>query len=349
MSTISQRFEWPDGNPSKEAEFECLMWALDKHLAEQRGQPLYRLMGFYIEDALQEAGLDWGITYAWRSESAREPGYTGGPLVAKAYQWYARVYGEKVSGRNAAADMWSFGFFPAKLGHGAVWKVRIPTTMTWPRFVFDVEGFTGSGGNNYVRHDAETANVLDLVESLPLKLIDYMSEAEQSDLTALCGTALGAARWLRYADKTLAAAEMVAEKDRALFRHARQDYVSSTANLLHYNFSQSRWSSSQAVEKMIKGLLAVAGKKYPKTHELSRLGKIMEQEIGVAPRKDCLKIGMCSTDARYDDTRTTLDECLQANHAVLKIAEQFSEDKMVERLLASARAGQESAVPEETE
>ena len=331
-------FEWPAGNPTNEAEFQCLMWALDKHLAEQRGQPLHRLMGFYIEDALREAGLDWGITYAWRSESAREPGYTGEPLVAKAYQWYARVYGEKVFGRNAAADMWASGFFPAKLGNEAVWKVRIPRTMAWPQFVCDAEDFKGSGGDNYVSHDAETVNVLRLVENLPSKLIAYMSEAEQTDLTAVCAIALRAMRWLLVASKILAAAKTVAEKDRALLQHTRQDYVSSTANLLSYNYAQSRWSSSQAIEKMIKGLLTVAGKEYPKAHDLSRLGKIMEREIGVAPRKDCLKIGMCSTDARYDDTRTTLDDCLQANHAVLRLAEQFSKDDKVVELLDGARA-----------
>ena len=339
MSTESMQFEWPEGNPSNEAEFDRLMWALDKHLAEQRGQPLHRLMGFYIEDALREARLDCGVTYAWRSESAREPGYAGEPLVAKAYRWYGQVYGVKVSGRNAVADMWSSGFFPAMLGNEAVWKVRIPIrTMGWPHVVCDAEDFKGSEGDSYVRHDAETVNVLRLVENLPLKLIDYMSEAEQTDLTAVCAIALCAMRWLLAASKILAAAKTVAEKDRALLQHTRQDYVSSTANLLSYNYAQSRWSSSQAIEKMIKGLLTVAGKEYPKAHDLSRLGKIMEQEIGVAPRKDCLKIGMCSTDARYDDTRTTLDDCLQANHAVLRLAEQFSKDDKVVELLDGARA-----------
>ena len=354
MSTTPQRFEWPEGNPSNEAEFERLMWALDKHLAEQRGQPLYRLMGLYIEDALQESGLDWGNTHAWRWESAGEPGYTGQALVAKAHQWYARVYGEKVSGPNAVGDMWSVGFIPVKLGNEAVWKLRIPLTMTWPQFVCDTEDFKGSGGDNYVSHDAKTVNVLRLVENLPSKLVDYMSEAEQAGLTTLCDTAMRATDWLRGAAKTLAAAETVAEKKkRALFQHARQDYVSSTANLLHYNFSQSRWSSSQAIEKIMKGVLGLAGKQYSTNgrdgHNLLKMAEIMEKEIKVTPKEDCVKVGMWPASARYDDTKTTLDECLQANHAVLKIAEQFSEDKTVEQLLASARAGQESAVPEETE
>lgn len=357
MSAIPQRFAWPAGNPTNEAEFQCLMWALDKHLAEKVGEPLHRLMGFYIEDALQEAGLDFGKSYAWGPESAREPGYVGKPLVAKAYQWYACVYGEKVFGQNAAADMWSSGFFPVKLGNEAAWKVRVPITMTWPRFVCDTEDFKCSGRDNHVSHDAETVNVLRLVENLPPKLVNYMSEAEQAGLTALSETAVCAADWLRYAAKTLAVAKTVAEKKRALFQHARQDYVSSTANLLHYNFSQSRWSSSQAIEKIMKGVLEMAGKTYQKNgkdgHDLSKMAGIMETEIGVMPSKDCLDIGMWPASARYDDTKTTLEECLQANHAVLKIAEQFSSDKAVERLLENvrvenARTREESAVPEET-
>ena len=349
-----QRFAWPHGNPTNEAEFDRLMWALDKHLAEKVGQPLHRLMGFYIGDALWEAGLvDLGSSYPWRPEAVNEPGYTGEPLVAKALRWYEQVYSVKVSGRNAVADMWSLGFFPAKLGHEAAWKVRIPLIFGCPEFIWDVENFKKSGGDNYIGHDAETVNVLRLVENLPSKLIDYMSEAERTDLTAFCATALYATRWLRYADKTLAGAKTVAKKDRALLQHARQDYVSSTANLLHYNFSQSHWSSSQAIEKIMKGVLKMAGKAYPKNgkvgHDLYKLAQIMETEINVAPREDCVKIGMWPASARYDDTTTTLDECLQANHAVLKIAEQFSEDETMERLLENARAQQESAVPKEAE
>ncbi|MDA8118909.1 MAG: hypothetical protein M0Z85_02405 [Gammaproteobacteria bacterium] len=343
MSARRTQFAWPDGNPTKEAEFDRLVWALDKHLAEQRGQPLHRLMGFYIEDALREAGLvDLGISYAQRSEAVNEPGYTGEPLVAKVFQWYEQVYGEKVLGRNAVADMWSIGFIPVKLGNEAVWKVRIPITMPRPRFVCDAEDFKGSGGDNYVGHDAKTVNVLRLVENLPSKLIDYMSEVERTDLTALCATALCATRWLRAADKTLAVAKTVAEKNRAFFRHARQDYVSSTANLLYYNYSQSRWASSQAIEKIMKGVLEMADKAYSKNgkdgHDLSKLAKIMKKEINIAPREDCVKIGMWPAGARYDDTKTTLDECFQANHAVLKIAEQFSEDETVNRLLEAAGA-----------
>ena len=341
MSTIPQRFEWPEGNPSNEAEFERLMWALDKHLAEQRGQPLHRLMGFYIEDALREAGLDCGTSDARWSASAGKPGYAGQALVAKACQWYVRVYGEKVSGPNAESDRWSVGFIPVKLGNKAVWKVCTP--IPWPRhaFFWDRNSYADDmGGTGYL--DASRWNVLRLVEHLPPGLVDYLSDAELDKLVAICDTALLGITWLR------------AAKDRhVLFCHAYQDYMSSTANLLHYNFSQSRWSSSQAIEKIMKGLILLAGKQYPTNgqdgHNLFKLAETMEREIKVTPREDCVKIGMWPASARYDDTKTTLDECLQANHAVLKIAEQFSEDKMVEQLLASARAGQESAVPEETE
>jgi HEPN domain-containing protein len=353
MSASRTQFAWPDGNPTNEAEFNRLMWALDKHLAEKMGPPLHRLMGFSIEDALREAGLDWGNSETWRSASVDEPGYTGEPLVAKAFQWYMQIYGGKVLRRNVIADMWSVGFFPASLGNKAVWKVRIPVIWGWPQFIWDVENFKRSGGDSHVGHDAKTVNVLDLTENLSLRLMDYASEREQADLTALCGTALRAARWLRDADKTLSVAKTVAEENRALFWHARQDYVSSTANLLYYNFSQSRWSSSQAIEKTMKGMLEVAGKKYPKNgkvgHDLYKLAQIMETEINVAPREDCVKIGMWPAEARYDDTTTTLKECLQANHAVLKIAEQFSEDETMERLLENVRARKESAVPKEAE
>lgn len=342
MRTGLEHFTWPAGNPKNENEFKELMWAIDARLAGNGIQPLYRVCGFYIDDLLKTAGLECGSSYAWRPETVKEPGYTGEPLMAKALQWYEQVYGAKVSGRNAAADMWSFGFFPARLGNEAVWKVRVPIILGLPQFILDVEGFESSGGGNHVRHDAKTVNVLDLVENLPSKLIDYMPEAEQTGLTALCETALSAVRWLRDADKTLTAAKAVAAKDRVLFRHARQDYVSSTANLLVYNYSQSRWSSSQAIEKIMKGVLGLAGKQYPRNgqdgHNLFKLAEKMEMEINITPRKDCLDIGMWPTSARYDDTKTTLNECLQANHAVLQIAKQFSENETVRKLLEGANA-----------
>lgn len=332
MSTSSTLFGWSDGSPSNETEFDRLMWALDNHLAEKVGQPQNRLMGFYIEDALRRAGLECGARYVWGSDSVNKPGYEGEVLVAKAYQWYEQVYGEKVFGRNAVADRWSTGFFPAKLGNGAAWKVRIPLIFGCPRFVWDPEDFEKSGQSSHVSHEAEHVNILRLIENLPVKLVGFVSEEEQSGLITLCATALHGTRWLRDA----------AKKSLVLFQHARQDYVSSTANLLSYNYSQSRWSSSQAIEKIMKGVLGMAGKNYPqkgsKGHDLDILARVMEKELNVVPSEDCLNIGMWPASARYDDTETTLGECLRANHAVLKIAQQLSEDTRVKRLLDGARA-----------
>ena len=102
MSTKSVPFGYPDGNPTSEVEFNRFMWALDKHLAEKVGQPLHRLMGRYIEDALWEAERGWGNSRASQSESAREARYTGRSLAANALQWYEQVYGAGVWGRAPA-------------------------------------------------------------------------------------------------------------------------------------------------------------------------------------------------------------------------------------------------------
>ena len=323
-----RQFEWPDGNPTNEDDFMRLMWAIDRHLTDNGLQPLHRVCGFNIEGLLRDSGLDWGNRYAWISRSVNEPGYTGEPLVAKAYQWFEEVYGEKVLGKSAEAEMWSVGFFPVKLGNGAVWKVRIPRTLGWPTFVFDLEDFEASGKSNFVSWGATRVNVLRLIEEFPLKLVEYVPLAERDNLTELCATALGAVDWLR-----------VAAKRDTLFGHARQDYVSSTANLLSYNYSQSRWSSAQAVEKILKGLFkVVVGEDAQKTHDLMVLAKQLEPSLTQSIDAALLSAATWPTSARYDETKTTLEECLCANHAVLRLAEQFSKDDKVVELFDGARA-----------
>ena len=145
MALGKKPFEWPQGNPRNEDDFTRLMWAIDKHLASEGRQLLYRVCEFNIERLLEE-GVGWTGSYELQSGLADVPDYTGAPLLAKAYRWYKQVYGERACGRGAVADAWSVGFIAVELGNGAVWKVRIPIVWGVPRFLYDRKDCWCDGG-----------------------------------------------------------------------------------------------------------------------------------------------------------------------------------------------------------
>lgn len=329
MALGKKPFEWPQGNPRNEDDFTRLMWAIDKHLASEGRQLLYRVCEFNIERLLEE-GVGWTGSYELQSGLADVPDYTGAPLLAKAYRWYKQVYGERACGRGAVADAWSVGFIAVELGNGAVWKVRIPIVWGVPRFLYDRKDFKDSGAGEFMHLEARELNVLRLVEHLPQNLVDYVPDKELNNLAALCTTALSAIGWLRDS----------AQCD-TLFRQAYQDYVSSTANLLHSNHAQSRWDSSQAIEKVSKGLLASAGKddKFLRalSHDKGKIREALADVCGIAVDSVLMEQGMCDPNVRYGNPPSTQEEAFRANHAVLKVAKQLSEDGKVPAILRAVR------------
>jgi hypothetical protein len=120
--------------------------------------------------------------------------------------------------------------------------------------------------------------------------------------------------------------EMTLGHDRGLgnapyMKEAVHDLKTSANSLLDAtpNYGQSKWSSLQAVEKVLKSCILQRGGKPPRVHRLSELAEIALNAgvPGVAPQM--LSALQCSAEVRYDSTKVGRDEAVLAHHTAIDL------------------------------
>lgn len=276
-------FSWP-AYPSSDREFENLMRAIDEALAAEGVKPFQRPMhvGFKFWEAFKWSGN------ALPSKSlADTPGFQGDVLMAKSYRWYEHTYGEKLK-----SDM-AYGFAPARIGN-AVWRVRAGVTFGTVRLFVDRNltnrGDTIVGGRGV---GPATFNVLCAVEDLPQGLVDRLPEStlrEHMEFHLLMHEAL---QWRSQLPDT------------DLLRMAHADYDESTSAVLAGRFGQARWAAQQALEKTLKGLLAIGGTEFatkgPKGHSLEHAAKLLRDHHSIVVNEQVLQLAECSPAVRYGE------------------------------------------------
>lgn len=290
------------------------MGAIDARLQDEALRPSQRQL--HISRLLSDA-FKWEGNILPPKELADFPGFTGDVLMAKALRWYESFYGEKLN-----LD-WALGYVPAKIAN-TLWKVRIPFFYGQVRFFLDRD-LNNRGTNVSKGKEGASLNVLTLVENLPPGMAERLPDPELERFWDFFVVAFHTLKWRN----ELKGGDLLAE--------AVHDYSSSTDDWLNGRLAQSRWASSQAVEKTLKGLLAIAGKTFPKKgaagHDLAGLGKLVRDGLGIEVNERVLGLAMCSPAIRYREKSTTEDECLWANHSVLGVLEQLSKNPKVTKLL----------------
>ena len=339
---LRRLFKWPAGYPKNEAEFEKLMWAVDSCLDAEGLEPELRLYGF--QDRLGEAM--WCGDAAYPDDACAElPGYQGETLAAKGQRWYKDVYGDRL------LTVYKLGCAPIRLGN-ALWRVRIPQRCGLPCWFFanrNLDNLGKNGDGKPLRKDSlivatkERAHVncLCLVEDLTQGMARRLSDEEIAGFLDICRFAIVGLSWL------VNLFWRVQYNDGGLFFTAFRDYAASTDSLLNGRYEQSRWDSEQAVEKIIKGLRNVSGageqtkeekkKRVWAEHNIAGMAKPLHDVAGITIDTKWLNVVQCPPGIRYGKLATTLDESLQANHTVLRVAKQLSEDAQVQHLLDGRR------------
>lgn len=321
-------FRWPGGWPTNHEEFESLMWGMDAHLDQEGRDVVVRPNNvvFLVADAFK-----WECKVSPADELADKPGYEGDILIAKARRWYKEAYGDRLTME------WTIGYVPVHLGN-ALWRVRVPIIIQGQCMYFvdrDLCRIGINGTGEVLRKDSmlfgepkpAQVNSLWLVEGLLQAMADRLSDSHLNDFRVLCNeTLVGAGRfaWL--------------SRRGVLLDTAYRDYAASTDNLLNGRLPQSRWDAEQAVEKTIKGLLTRAGEEPKKVHDLNDLAKALESFLTRPIDDTLLSAAAWPTKGRYAEMPTTADGCFQANHAVLGIAKQLSEDERVQAMLGCGSA-----------
>lgn len=292
------------------------MLAIDNWLARKDLSPFQRPLhiGLLLSDALA-----WEGCALPSKELADEPGFTGDHLLAKAFKWYEQVYGDELK------TDWAIGYIPIKIFNN-LWKVRLPIFYGSCNFFVDRnlhnKGILGGGINKEV-----SVNVLSLIEHIPPGLVVRLSENEAGDIFETIMWAINTFYWWH------------SLRGHIYFDVARNDFSSSTDEILKGSYGQSKWGAAQAVEKTLKGFLALRHLETPRGpegHNLVKLGNILNEKLNIKVNPKALEFAKCSPGARYGEETTTQDQALIANFAVIEIISELSTSPQVATILARA-------------
>ncbi|MGV8570092.1 MAG: HEPN domain-containing protein [Pseudomonas asiatica] len=309
------KFSWPK-YPANAAEFEKLMMEIDRVLNSEGVKPYQRPL--HVGKKFWEA-FGWGGRVFPPDSLADQAGFAGDILMAKANRWYDAVLGQRLK------IHFSLGDVPAKIGN-AIWRVRL---CEWAGTVnFFAHRNLGNRGNQKgTNNERPSLNILTLVDNLTQGMIDRLSDTEIINHHRYHMFALHALEWRNNLPAT------------NLFETAKDDYSSSTEDILSDRYSQSRWASQQCVEKTLKGFLELAGEKYPKGaqgHDLSSLSEVLRQKLQIFIDPYLIRSAQCATGARYRDEPSSLEQAFTANVAALGIYSTLKDSSQATEILKSS-------------
>lgn len=288
--------------------------AIDGAFAAQGLKPAKRPLNVPL---LLSQAFGWEGNILPTRELASKPGFKGQTLLAKAYQWYDRIYADKLK-----MDF-SFAHIPVVFGHD-VWRARIILVYGRVRMFADRD-LNNRGNRMGSGQNLSTLNILCAVDGLPQELASRLSDADLERYTKQAHIAYKALVWRERLPRT------------ELLATARGDYSACTEDVLAGRSAQARWGAQQAIEKTLKGILTIAGITFPtrgpKGHDLMHLAEVFEQGTSIIVAHSDLRLAGCSAGVRYGEEPSNQEQALEANHAVLRVLSQLAENSRMASLL----------------
>jgi hypothetical protein len=157
--------------------------------------------------------------------------------------------------------------------------------------------------------------LLTLVNDFPSGLAAQLSDEECCDVLEL----------FRHALDSMHAIEYIASNP--YVHEALSDIQASVRHIFSVppHYGQSKWSSAQAAEKLLKSFLKVKGVSFPFNHDIRGLADLARTE-GMKP----LEVGITDqlqtrAAVRYGDESVSLIEAFAAHHASLTVGKHVSE------------------------
>ena len=214
-------------------------------------------------------------------------------------RYFEALYGEKLKVNTTIGRV----AFPLR---GDFYALRCPTTFGTVQFFCEPRLF----GQDRSATPSK-CNVVDLVEHMTPSLAHSLTPTEVLHMGAVLVSALGVFNAIRVL------------KEKPLIMDALGDYDAATlhlvANRKHPGLSQ--WASSQAVEKMLKAFLQACEVDYGRTHNLSDLFSLAQQEGLPAPPEPYIKDVSCSAGVRYGTVPVSTEQALRAHLVSMELGE----------------------------
>jgi hypothetical protein len=214
--------------------------------------------------------------------------------------WFENLYGDRLK------PGWSLGATVIVIS-GDIYKVRIPLMFGTSGFVFDsgpLERKTIVNGR-----EVTLSNIPKHVEGLTPARVQSMTTSECNEVVTIFGKA--AVAW-----STLASV-----KFQDFMSEAKADLETSVEHLLSKSpqFGLSRWSSLQAVEKLLKAYIKERGGTVRTIHKLPDLAGEAEGMGLTAIDRTVLASIQCSAGVRYGEESSTMQEAVAAHWAAIQL------------------------------
>jgi len=224
-------------------------------------------------------------------------------IIEKAWVWYNELYASRLNGAPG----------PGSIGvmiRGDILRARVPRIIGEVVFEMDIH-LERLYPAVVIGRGPQKRNILAQIEGLTPAFAASLSGNEQR----------------RIADAYLTGVRGIYRLDE-LEGHgnldiAREDYETSVDALLKGNWRNAHWSTSACVEKLLKGILASAGIKFPTSgeegHDLIVLGKQVSDHLGRELDVQLLKSAQCATGQRYAGQPVTRTQAYSGHVCLLKL------------------------------
>jgi len=249
------------------------------------------------------------IPLSSRPDNGRAGVYTGSDASAHIRKWFDDRYGDrqKISMGPGSAVI---------LLRGDPWEIRLPRIFGSVRCVIERD-LSRYANEPELRSDGHPpiTNVLTLINGFPSGLAAQLSDKECCNIIEL----------FMYALNCMHAIEGI--KGNKYVPEALSDIQSSVRHIFSVppHYGQSKWSSAQAAEKLLKSFLKEKGIPFPKNHDIRGLADLARTG-GMKPLENAITDQLQTRAAvRYGDESVSLIEAVAAHHASMMVGKHVSE------------------------
>lgn len=231
--------------------------------------------------------------------------YTGTSLYAHIKNWCDEQYGEK---QKISSDM---GSVIVKI-HGYKWEIRIVLVVFMKnkfRLVYkDIDDTDWNEGNITI------LNMRRMFVNLPVGLAKKIKDEDLKNEKDILSMAICAINFFKKIENF------------KFIKEALVDFIAVRSELMKSrgSFGQSRWSTLQFIEKLLKSYLDFKKAKIKQTHNVISLANdASDNDMSLLNVND-LTIVNCNAGVRYGEIPCTEQEAIEAHYASIRIAYDIS-------------------------
>jgi HEPN domain-containing protein len=281
-----------------EAEFDAVMTEIDAKLRQKSDRiPGREILG------LAEYCAKFRVALA-----------NNHPTTKRITNWFKQMYGDRL-----AMD-WDFGRTVVLL-RGEVCKIRGIRFFGTLLMICDPSVLGKKLKQQTPNGIIDVFNLLERVQGLTP---DAAARVPADECPAMLKAY--ARMYLAFAGLEAAQGARLGRGDAPFVKEAVHDLITSVESLLTSppNYGQSKWSSLQAVEKVVKSCIREKGTIPKRLHDLSKLFATAEA-VGIPSIDNKLTAKIeCSADVRYDSSLVSKMEAVEAHYATLSVCKSLA-------------------------